>query len=258
MAEKDKMKFSNEEINEAAEFVRPFFTMKQSEIFTKFRNLGGDGFFYDKGDRSSLYIRGTREDRVLLIAHVDSVWRDSQSVTPVYDDGLFFSGNKKVGVTKSGQKILCGFGIAADDRAGIALLWRYKELGHSILLLGGEEIGSLGARQIMAMQGGSDEINDHRFMIEFDRHGRNDLVFYDVGTQEFAEYCIENTGYKFAHGSFTDICVLSETCCGLNISVGYSAEHTPNETLNMRWWLKTAKICEKWLSKPELPKFVHA
>lgn len=246
-----------QQIDEAAHFVEPFFKLTEKGIFDKFIKLDRNGTYYNNGDFSFLYIEGTRPDKVLMIAHVDTVWKDCEKLNPIYHEGLFSSQNRQTGVTKSGKPYVAGIGIGADDRAGVALLWRLKDLGHSLLLVSGEENNCLGSSALMSMETAPEIMNDHQFMIEFDRRGRNDLVFYNVGSEKFVEYCVGKTNYKPANGSWTDVCVLATNICALNISVGYTGEHTPNEILNMRWWLRTALTVENWLSKPNLPKFIQ-
>ena len=67
-------------------------------------------------------------------------------------------------------------------------------------------------------------------MIEFDRSGSNDCVFYTCGNQNFKDY-VETFGFKTAIGSFTDIKVLGEAwdIAAVNLSSGYYNEHTENE-----------------------------
>jgi hypothetical protein len=50
------------------------------------------------------------------------------------------------GVFQSANRIR---GIGADDRAGCAILWLLKDLGHSLLITDGEEKGGIGSKWLM-------------------------------------------------------------------------------------------------------------
>jgi hypothetical protein len=142
---------------------------------------------------SSLFIPGTRPDRVLLIAHVDTIPNDSPKLKIEFggENALFYSGTRRTGFFKSGKPFANGLPIGADDRAGCAILWELKDLGHSLLLVHGEEFGCLGSRYLMSNPKMAALMQNHQFAIEFDRHGEDDLVFYHVATKKFAEYCLK-------------------------------------------------------------------
>ncbi len=80
-------------------------------------------------------------------------------------------------------------------------------------------------------------------------------MFYDVGTNEFAEYVKQKTGYVPKQGFSTDIKVLCHTLCGVNMSVGYYEEHTSDERLVLDQWKNTLQIARNWLSEKDLPTF---
>ncbi len=243
--------------DEAANFLNPFFLMGEQELLAKFAALKDAILIKCKGDKNlnCVLIPGTREDKALIVAHVDTVNNNAQIKPPYYENGFFMSGNLYKGVNKKGQAYVSGAPFGADDRAGVGMMWLLKEMGHSILLTNSEELGCLGSMFLMSNDTLAEMINDHQFMIQLDRKGHNDLVFYDVGTPEFIKYCEKSTGYKEKEGTCTDICVLCDDICGVNISVGYKNEHCATETLNMRWWLKTYNTVKNWLSSPNLPKF---
>ena len=69
------------------------------------------------------------------------------------------------------------------------------------------------------------------------------LVTIGYNSIKFIE---DNTGYKDA-GIFssTDITVLCEKICGVNLSVGYYYEHFTIESLNFNEWLNTLNIARK-------------
>lgn len=238
------------------ETIERFLKCKETDIFEMFHDHAkGNCTIFGRGNFTSMLIPGERDDRALLVAHVDTVWNDSMLIKPEFHDGLLFSGFRSRGVNKKGHPFNEGIGIGADDRAGIAILWGLKDLGHSLLLTGSEESGCLGSTLIMSSDENAKLINEHQFAVQFDRKGKNDLVYYDVSTPAFEKYCKRQTGYKWAAGSYTDICVLCEQICGVNISVGYKNEHAPTEILNLRWWNRTYNVSRDWLSQKKLPYF---
>jgi hypothetical protein len=243
------------DLQQAAEKVCKYLFATEDNILDEFANSNANSVSINSGTLRSIFIPGTRKDRALLVAHVDTVWHDTPNIKIIKQGNLLFSGNVVRGVSKkSGAPFIHGTGIGADDRAGVAALWELKNLGHSILLTNSEEIGCWGSQVLMAERKYADMIQDHSFAIQFDRRGQNDLVFYHVGTKKFKRYCEANTGFVTAEGSFSDIAVLCRDICGVNISIGYMNEHRPAEVLRLDWWIRTVETCGQWLSK-DLPKF---
>ncbi len=222
-------------------------------IFERFAELAGAEYRTGEGQQQFLYLRGRRRNKVLLVAHVDTVWhgwngKDGPLLPQLLIDGPL--------VRSAAQE----FGIGADDRAGCAILWLLRELGHSLLLTDGEENGRKGSRWLMEDPGNRDirvEIQrDHRFLVQFDRRNGRDFKCYDVGTEIFRAYVTEKTGYSEPdRNSFTDIVTLCRDLCGVNLSVGYRNEHSARETLNIVEWENTLNLAGKWLSEPDLPVF---
>jgi hypothetical protein len=198
-----------------------------------------------------LYVRGSRSNKVLLVAHADTVWDHEYGYDPSLTHVIRIENGKIRAVDVE-------LGLGADDRAGCAMLWLLKDLGHSLLVTNGEEHNQQGAcwlkshnKQIY------DEINrDHQFVIEFDRHNGGDFKCYDVGTDEFRSYVAQKTGYTEPdRRSSTDIKILCREIAGVNLSVGYHNEHHENEYLNIVEWRRTHEIVSTWLSEPNLERF---
>ncbi len=150
------------------------------------------------------------------------------------------------------------FGLGADDRAGCAMLWLLKDLGHSLLVTNGEEKGQSGSSWLMDHNKDiADEINrDHQFVIQLDRRNGKDFKCYDVGTDEFRSYVAEKTGYTEPdRRATTDIVTLCREIAGVNLSVGYHNEHGNQEYLNIAEWENTLNVVKEWLSEPNLERF---
>lgn len=229
--------------------LKQWLELEKSQIFQQFHDFGGTRTIRrGSGDFEFLFIPGTRQDRVLLVAHSDTVWDLDPRfpATVAYEDGIFFSQTD-------------GLGIGADDRAGCAILWALRNLGHSLLITSGEEIGCIGSRWIVGNNPDIfNTINNHQFLVQFDRRGSSDFKCYDIGTDQFRAYVQEVTGFSEPdRRSRTDIVVLSQRVCGVNLSVGYYHEHTPSEKLVFQEWSNTLKTAYQWLSGKDLPQFIR-
>lgn len=181
---------------EVKTYMKKYLTSKKYEVIDE------DGFLYAKGDVP-----------VLLVAHMDTVHKE-QCKTVVKVDGRMSSPQ----------------GIGGDDRCGIFIIANLIKTQHcSVLLCEDEEVGGVGAGKFAR----TEYIKNLgvNFMIEFDRKGNNDAVFYSCDNKDFTAHVLDNTGFKEAIGSFSDISVLmpASKLCGVNLSSGYYNAHTPNE-----------------------------
>jgi len=226
------------------------FPLKSTEdVFAKFRSLP-NAIERGTAPRRFIYIPGTRANKVILVAHADTVWdafmtrRESTNELLIEDD-IIRSANPN-----------CGIG--ADDRAGCAMLWLLRESGHSLLITDGEENGILGSSFLMRENSDvADEINSvHQFMIQIDRRNSSDYKCYHRGTDEFRTYVNAKTDYTEPdRKSATDIVELCRDICGVNLSTGYYNEHTSGEYLVISEWQNTLDVLKSWLAEEELPKF---
>jgi hypothetical protein len=177
-------------------YMKKFLSSKNYEVIDE------KGFLYAKGDVP-----------VLLVAHMDTVHK--QRCTQI---------------VKIGEKMSSPQGIGGDDRCGIFIIANLVKKYHcSVLLCEDEEIGTVGAREFIK----TDYVKNLgvNFMIEFDRKGNNDAVFYSCDNKDFTNHVLDHTGFKEARGSFTDISVLmpASKLCGVNLSSGYYNAHSPQE-----------------------------
>jgi hypothetical protein len=103
-----------------------------------------------------------------------------------------------------------------------------KGFNCSVLFCEDEEIGGVGAEKFIKTD--LAQTLDFNYMIEFDRKGKNDAVFYDCANDEFEDF-ITQEFYKTAWGSFSDISVLAPFfgCAAVNLSCGYYNAHTTSE-----------------------------
>jgi hypothetical protein len=185
----------------------------------------------DNVDLNSDYLFARGDLPILLVAHLDTVHKSLP--TKMYYDS-------DQGIIWSPQ------GIGGDDRCGVYGLlalsdYFYRNGGKmpSVLFTTFEETGCVGAGKA------STKIQDSfisriKYIIELDRRGENDCVFYQCGNTEFQKM-VETYGFKTAIGSFSDIGKLcpSWDIAGVNLSSGYDNEHTTYETINVNWLMAT-------------------
>ena len=181
---------------------------------------------------------------IALVAHMDTVFK-----TPVSD--LYYDQRK--GVLWSPE------GLGADDRAGIFAIIKIIQEGlrPSIILTTGEEQGGLGACALVEAHPEC-PIPGLKYLIQLDRRGTNDCVFYDCYCPEFVDY-VESFGFCERWGSFTDISFLMPEwqTVGVNLSVGYEDEHSLIEILNIGPLFDTIRKVKKMLTETEIPDFKY-
>lgn len=170
-----------------------------------------------------VYAKGTIP--VALVAHADTVHVSSPKE-------IFYDKEKNV--------VWSPEGIGADDRAGIyAIIDIIREgLRPTVIICNYEETGGVGARRfVKAFPKSEVKIN---FMIELDRQGMNDMVFYSCDNPAFEDY-LEPYGFKSDWGSFSDIATIAPKwkVAAANLSIGYMDEHTKAERLYVDWMFST-------------------
>lgn len=172
---------------------------------------------------------------IMLVSHMDTVFK-----TPpmqIYHD-------QKQSVLWSPQ------GLGADDRAGVFAIIKILEAGFKphLLLTTNEERGGLGVLSFLRTF--ITPPFDLKYIIELDRRGKDDCVFYSCANEEF-EIFVEDYGFYTDWGVYSDI---SDICprweiAGVNLSVGYQDEHTFTETLNTKHLYATIDKVKKMLGE---------
>lgn len=186
------------------------------------------------------YLYAEGDIPIALVAHMDTVF--TKLPTEIYYD-------RKKNVIWSPQ------GLGADDRAGVFAICQIIKAGYRphIIFTTDEEKGGLGAYQLAGQQC---PFGDLRYMIELDRRGSDDCVFYDCINQDFIQY-IEKFGFKENWGTFSDISYLAPDwgVSAVNLSIGYKDEHSTSETLHIDWLLRTIERVKTMLDEEEIPYF---
>lgn len=174
------------------------------------------------------YVYALGDIPVALVAHADTVFRTPPNLTD-----FFYDQEKDV--------IWHVDGAGADDRAGIfAILKLVREynLRPHVIITTGEEIGCVGACKLTTFL--KEFPAELKFMIQLDRRGYNDSVYYDCDNPKFETF-INSFGFKTAIGSLSDISILAPhfEVAAVNLSVGYEDEHTCVERLHVNWLYET-------------------
>ncbi|MCX6878724.1 MAG: hypothetical protein NTW21_33665 [Verrucomicrobia bacterium] len=114
-------------------------------------------------------------------------------------------------------------GIGADDRAGLAILWLLRELGHSLMVTDLEEPGRLGSTRLREYEPEIlAQINcDHAFAIQFDRRNSGDFKSWPEGLTVKGNLYLPSMPGRFvplevslrevaAAGVTNDLCLVSD------------------------------------------------
>lgn len=185
---------------------------------------------------------------IALVAHLDTVFDE-----PPKD--IFYDPAK--GVVWSND------GLGADDRAGVFAILKIIRSGLKphIIFTTDEEIGGKGAYQLVA-DFPNPPFKELKYIIQLDRQGISDCVFYDCANDDFVDY-VEEFGFVEAFGSFSDISILCSYwgIAGVNLSIGYKNEHSYREMLYTAPLLATIDKVSKMLKdakNAEEFKYIHS
>jgi len=223
-----------------------FITPTQKGLYNKLRKIYKGRVTACKN--SYVLVRG--DAPIMLVAHLDTVHKE-----PV----------REICKTNNGNILMSPQGIGGDDRCGVyALCAVYEQalVKPWLLFTCDEEIGGVGAEQFcMKHKLGKlpKEIDGLKLIVEIDRKGKDDAVYYDCGNDEFEDY-ITTKGFKTQYGSFSDISYIAPELgvAAVNLSSGYYNAHTQHEYINRKHLNATV---QKVLSivadaaKPDFPKY---
>lgn len=192
----------------------------------------GDGYVFSKGTFP-----------VLLVAHLDTVHKKLPSKI-LYDPETTIASAPE--------------GIGGDDRNGVfSVLKVLERFDCSVLFCEDEEIGGVGAEKFIKTE--TAKGLDFNYIIEFDRMGDNDAVFYSCDNPEFTKF-ITKEFYEESWGTFSDISVLAPHfgCAAVNLSCGYYKAHTKDEYVVITEIMKSIEEACKILERTtEADKFEY-
>ena len=189
--------------------------------------------FYNKVTYTKDYVYAIGDIPITLVAHVDTVFKERPK-------DVFYDRVKNV--------LWSPQGLGADDRAGVFAIINIVKSGlrPHIIFTTGEEMGGLGARVLTYIE--SKPFAEMKYIIQLDRRGKDDCIFYECDNVKFIEY-IKSFGFHEEYGSFSDISELCPTwkIAGVNLSIGYENEHSIIEILYIDYFLSTVEKVKKML-----------
>lgn len=171
-----------------------------------YQPISKDGFLYAPGSVP-----------VLLVAHLDTVHQKIPEI---------------ICYSKDERYIMSPQGIGGDDRAGVYMILQIiKKARCHVLFCEDEETGGQGASKFVK----SKIPLPVYYIIEVDRQGCNDAVYYQCDNPEFTTF-VDEFGFTRAHGSFSDISIIAPhfDIAAVNISAGYYNAHRSNEFIDMK------------------------
>ena len=220
----------------------------QGELFKLIRRMYGR----DAVSRKGKYILVRGEAPVMLLAHMDTVHK-----TPV----------KHICKSEDGNILMSPEGIGGDDRCGVYALVSVRRLaGKSpwLLFTCDEETGGKGADSFaddFAAKRLPKALRSLKMLIEIDRKGKNDAVYYDCANPDFEDY-ITDKGFAADYGSFSDISLIAPAMgvAAVNLSSGYYNAHTTHEYINLSELKATIKKVVEIVEEscaPDFPAFEY-
>jgi len=215
-------------------------TMSQSELMVALpKELKSIGY-RPTGRKKFIYAKGTVP--VMLVAHMDVVHQTLPTENTIMSskDGRFYSAIA---------------GIGGDDRCGVWMILEIiKKQKCHVLFTTDEESGGHGAHAFVKSLI-KPKVN---YLVQIDRRGHNDAVFYACDNKEFTEF-VEGFKFETQFGSFSDISIIAPALeiAAVNISAGYYNEHTTHEVVDMDAMKHNVeRICNMASTKTEKFEYV--
>lgn len=223
--------------------LKKYLIKKLKGYYDKENICARDGFIFVKG-----------EIPVMVTAHMDTVH------TKVIEDFYEWTEeqeDKTKGLKYDVHVLSSPQGIGGDDRCGIWMILQMLELGYRpfIIFNEDEEIGCVGATKF-CKKGNADlheMCKEIKFIIELDRRGKHDLVFYSCANDDFSDWCEKVTNWKEDYGSCSDISYLAPElgCAAVNLSCGYYDEHKLWHTVKIEEMFNTLSTAIKMIDASE-------
>ena len=229
-------------MNSLEDFLRP----TQKQLFKRLAKKFKGKTLISKGN----FILVHGQAPVMLVAHLDTV----------HDEPV-----KDICISADGNIIMSPQGIGGDDRCGVFALvkaYRLSKIKPWLLFCCDEEIGGLGAKKFCRAHQQHQlpkELNDLKFLVELDRKGSRDAVYYHCDNPDFEAY-ISGKGFKTAQGSFSDISLIAPELgiAAVNLSCGYYSAHTRHEHINRAELNDTiCKVVDIISNATQLPRFEY-
>ena len=195
-------------------------------------------------EKQWIFAKGNCEP-VLLCAHLDTVFEKP----PI-----------NIFIDKEQEVMWSPAGLGSDDRAGVYAIFDILMSGccPSVLFTMDEEIGCLGACDLI-QHFPKCPFDDIKMIIQLDRRNQREAVYYGCANIQFEKW-ITSFGFEKEFGTFTDITVICPNwkIAGVNLSVGYYNEHTPQEFLRYNQLMDTIERVKRILysaTSRRVPRF---
>lgn len=223
--------------------------MKQQDLLHAIRKTYADKISYYVEDG---FVLISGDAPALLVAHLDTVHKETV---------------REICISDNGSLIMSPQGIGGDDRCGVfSLMEIYKESPQKpwLLFTCDEETGGNGALAFCSAYAKgflSPALTQIKMIIELDRKGQDDAVFYDCDNKEFEDY-ITSKGFQTNFGSFSDISYIAPDLgvAAVNLSCGYYNAHTLHEYINIEHMNSTiTKVLDiiSEVNSPDVPQFEY-
>ena len=196
------------------------FQLSAEKLKKTLRNELSDKGYKCVNNNKFLYAKG--DAPVMLVAHLDTVHTKLPSI---------------ICYSKDLNYMMSPTGIGGDDRCGVYIimsLLNHLPFSPHVLFTMDEEIGGVGADEFVKYAE-QNPINGLKYIVEFDRKGNDDCVFYSCGNQKFTDF-VEQFGFKKSYGTFSDISVIAPALgvAAVNLSSGYYNPHTEHEYVSIK------------------------
>lgn len=205
--------------------------LKAELIERGYSPLDQDGFLFAEGELP-----------VMLTAHMDTVHHDNCTIICTSPDGKYWMSPQ---------------GIGGDDRCGIYAIMKIIETHRcSVLFTEDEETGCIGAKKYTDFVKKNPDANcvpkNLNYIVEIDRKNADDAVFYSCDNPEFEKFVTEDTGFKTAHGSCSDISYVAPALgvAAVNFSSGYYNPHQISEYINLAELNENIRRIKAIIDKP--------
>lgn len=199
------------------------FTLSATHLKRALRNeLIERGYSKESVHHKSKFLYAEGNAPYMLVAHLDTVHKKLPTI---------------ICYSKDGDYMMSPQGIGGDDRCGVyiilALLDKLPFKPYIVFTMD-EEIGGIGAQAFVDYMSTKDSLPELKYIVEFDRKGNDDCVFYDCDNKDFTNF-VESFGFKTQYGSFSDISTIAPAfgVAAVNLSSGYYNPHTEHEYVSM-------------------------
>ena len=222
--------------------IEQFFQLRQSSLMKAMRKYLESK--YNTVISAKEYLVAVGDIPIALVAHLDTV---------------FAAPPKRIFYDRIKNVMWSPEGLGADDRAGVYAIVQILKSGlrPTIIFTTDEEKGCLGA-EVLVKNLPIAPVK-LKYIIEMDRRGSDDCVFYQCDNEQFESY-VESFGFVMNFGSFSDISVICPKwgVAGVNLSIGYYDEHSYSETLYIGQMFSTIeKVKHMLLDADKADKFEY-